>query len=181
MASTWLGAIVGKFKVGDGTVVGPPRFRPDKPKLTLKGKPFTTIVIADLKTVNLGKPKLTLRFGSLQPFSLIVSSTVTVNEPVLTLRGKILRTVDPNKVSLSTPARLTLRGKTLTVNRSYIISIGKAKLTLRGGRIGRAGKAGLVPTTPQSVGLAPTPTQPDDLVPTVAKPGLLTPTKEEQI
>ena len=159
MASKWVGAVVGTFVVGDGTVVGPPVFQPDKPKITLKGKSFQTQVAAQLKQVNPGKAKMTLKRPQFSTLELIASSTVKPSPTALTkltLKGKTgLRIVTPGRQVTGKP-HITLKAKTFKVNRDQTMRPGKGKMTLRGGAITKAGKAGLVPTLPYSRNLIPT-------------------------
>jgi hypothetical protein len=182
----WVGAIVGKFVVGDGTVVGPPRFQPAKPKLTLKGKPFQTFVAGDLKQVNPAKGRMVLGLVDINhpaiEYSVNVSSTVAPSAgagPLLILRGKAgLRLVTPGRQVTGKP-RLTLRGKHINRVTSITVQPGKAKLSLTGGTLGRVGKAGLTPSPPIDRPLLPSPAQEELLVVTPAyTDGLLVPTVE---
>jgi|SRR5262252_9543520 len=188
MASKWVGAVVGTFKVGDGTKVGPPVFQPDKPKITLRGKAFRTFVAADLKQVNPGKARMILNLTDIQhppnTYTINVSSTVRPSPTALahlTLKGKPnLRIVTPGRQVTGKP-RMTVRGKAFKVNRSVKPQFGKARLILRGGAIHKVGKAGLVPTVPVVGLLVPTAVQGyGNLVPSEAYTGdLLVPTVEE--
>jgi hypothetical protein len=190
MPSQWIGAIVGKFVVGDGTVVGPPVFQPAKPRLTLKGKPFQTYVTADLKQVNPGKARLFLGLVDLahprNEFVIRVSSTVSPSPsamPKLIFRGKTgLRIITPGRQVTGKP-KMTLRGKAVRRNTSSTQQPGKAKLILRGGAITKVGKAGMVPTVPSAGILTPTGVEDfGNLVPTPAyTDGLLVPTVEELV
>lgn len=181
--SRWIGAIVGEFVVGDGTVVGPPIFQPAKPKLILRGKSLQTFVAADLKQVNPPKARMPLRG---EGFQVAASSTVAltpVTAPFLILRGKSgLRLVTPGRQVTGKP-RLILRGKQVSRVTSMTMQPGRAKLILRGGAITRVGKAGLVPTVPVTEILTPTGAQDfGDLVPTPAyTDDLLVPTVERTV
>ena len=184
VASASTGSIVGTFKVGDGHKVGPPSYLPGPPQLTLRGKPINIVVAGDLKQVNPGKAQMTLGtpFGS--AIGLSISSSVTPSQTALSklsLNGKTFRTVTPGRQITGKPAML-LAGKTIRVNVSQTPRFGKAQLILRGGSLGKVGKAGLVPTVPvagllvpdavvEYGELAPTPTDPDRelLVPTVVE------------
>jgi hypothetical protein len=182
--SGWAGSIVGQFKVGDGHLVGPPRFQPAKARMTLKGQHFSVNVVAMLKQVNPPKARMFLGLVDLQhprnDYSIDVSSKVSPTAPMLTLRGKGgYRLVTPGRQVTGKP-RMTLKGKTFRVNRNMTMRPGKAKLILRGGPITKAGKAGLVPTVPTAKILVPSGVQDRSLVPTPAyTDGLLVPTVEE--
>ena len=183
-SSQWVGAIVGKFVVGDGTKVGPPIFQPAKPRMTLKGQHFNVNVVAMLKQVNPPKARMTLRKVATSALALNVSSTAKpspASMPKLILRGKGgYRLVTPGRQVTGKP-RMTLRGKTYRLNRSHSPRLGKARMTLRGGAITKVGKAGLTPTVPTAKILVPTGLQDfGNLVPTPAyTDGLLVPTVEE--
>lgn len=181
--SAWVGAIVGKFTVGDGTKVGPPVFQPAKPKLTLRGKHFQTLVAGNLRQVN--PPKAKMYLGG-ESFVITASSTVAPTAgvgPLLILRGKSgLRIVTPGRQVTGKP-RLTLRGKHFNRVTSITVTPQKPKLILRAKALGRIGKAGLVPTIPTDRPLTPSPALPEDnLVPTPAYTGgLLVPTVERTV
>jgi len=181
-SSQWAGAVVGTFLVGDGHVVGPPVFQPAKPKMTLKGKHFQVNVVAMLKQVNLAKATMPLGLSDITHppnyYFVNVSSKVSpapTSLPKLTLRGKAgLRIVTPGRQVTGRP-RMTVKAKTFRLNRSNAPRIGKAKMTLRGGKITKVGKAGLVPSIPinellvpsgiQAYGnLSPSPASGDDLL-----------------
>jgi len=183
-SSQWIGSIVGTFKVGDGHKVGPPVFQPAKARMTLKGQHVQVNVVAMLKQVNPPKARMTLRKVATSALALNVSSTAKPSPsamPKLILRGKGgYRLVTPGRQVTGKP-RMTLRSKTYRVNRSNSPRLGKARMTLRGGAITKAGKAGLVPTVPTAKILVPTGVQDHgSLVPTPAyTDGLLVPTVEE--
>src|SRR5262245_14188698 len=189
MASKWVGAVVGTFKVGDGTKVGPPKFQPDKPRMTLKGTHFNVNVVAMLKQVNPPKARMILNLTDIQhppnTYVLNVSSTVKPSPTAtakLILRGKAgLRLVTPGRQVTGKP-RMTVKGKTFKVNRNQVMRPGKTKLILRGKSIQKIGKAGLVPTVPTAKILIPTAVQEyGSLAPTPAYTDqeLLVPTVEE--
>src|SRR5215831_11689360 len=121
MASKWVGAVVGTFKVGDGTKVGAPKFQPDKPHLTLKGQHFQVNVVAMLKQVNPPKARMTLTKKPLSTIDLLVNSTVKPSPTTLThliLKGKTgLRLVTPGRQVTGKPW-LRLKGKTFRLNKS---------------------------------------------------------------
>ena len=189
-SSQWIGAIVGKFVVGDGTVVGPPVFQPAKPHLTLRGKSFQTYITADLKQVNPGKGRMLLGFVDIThpalKYAINVSGAVSftpVTAPKLTLRGKTgLRLVTPGRQVTGKP-RMTLKAKHFNRVTSMTMQPGKAKLILTGGAITKVGKAGLVPSIPVAEILSPTGVQDfGNLVPTPAyTDDLLVPTVEEVV
>jgi hypothetical protein len=176
--SAWTGAIVGDFIVGSGMLVGPPVFQPAKPKLILKGKKFTTQVIAgDVKRIVVGKPRLSLRGKHYDTYA---SSTPQFTpNPRLILRGKAIRLVLPTKAPQN-KSKLILRGKHYNRVTSYTIQPRKPKIILKGGALGRVGKAGMVPSPARGVILTPSPSADRVLVPTAAYTGdLLVPTVEE--
>jgi hypothetical protein len=174
--TTLVGAIVGEFIVGDGTLVGPPVYSPAKPRLILKGGAFALAVITgDVEHVNLLKPHLTLAGKG---FGVNVNSTVSPTVPELILASKIIRLVLPTKVPLD-KSNLILRGKQYARVTSYTVQPQKPKLILRGGAITKVGKAGMVPTVPVTITLTPSPAGSSVLVPTPAYTELLVPTVEE--
>lgn len=186
--SVLVGAVVGRFIVGDGTKVGPPVFQPAKPHLTLRGKSFKLNIAADIKQVVPGKARMYLGLVDIahppNVYAVKVSSTVKpspTTAPLLTLRGKTgLRIVTPNRQIVG-KAKLTLKGKHVNRVTSMTVQPHKAKLILKGGELGRAGKAGLIPTIPVTKVLTPSAAQASgSLVPTPAyTDGLLAPTVEE--
>jgi hypothetical protein len=189
MASSVTGAIVGTFKVGTGVVVGPPTFRPDKPKLQLRGKHFVVNIAGDLKQVVVPKGKMILGLVDIahpaSEYVVKVSSTVAPSAgvgPLLILRGKTgLRIVTPGR-QVTGKARMTLKGKPFNRVTSQTMRPGKAKLILRAQEINKIGKAGLVPTIPTAKILVPSAVQEyGNLVPTPAYTDqeLLVPTQEE--
>lgn len=176
--TTLVGAVVGNFIVGDGTLVGPPIYSPAKPTILLKGKPFVTTVIAgDIKLVQPGKARMRLVGEDAQPG---VSSTISPSPPMLTLAGKVIRLVLPTKVVM-VKAQIVLEGRHYNRVTSYVMQPLKPKVILRGGAVGRVGKAGMLPTIPATIILTPSPAQDGLLVPTAAYTGLLMPTVEESV
>jgi len=181
VASKWVGAVVGTFKVGDGTKVGAPKFQPDKPHLTLKGQHFQINVVAMLRQVTPPKGRMYL---AAKGYTYDIDSKVSISPGVLpkliVKGGKPYRIVTPGRQVTGKP-QLKLAAKTFRVNRSQSPRPGKAKLILKGGAITKAGKAGLVPTVPYTRILTPTAVADEgNLVPTPAYTGdLLVPTVEE--
>lgn len=178
MASSVTGAVVGTFKVGMGVKVGPPIFRPDKPKILLKGKTFiTTVISGAVYQVQPPKARMTVRA---KVYGLIVNGGPILGSSRITLKGKPgLRLVTPDKAVVA-KARLTLRGKHYNRVSSYTMQPGKPKVILRGQKMGKIGSAGMVPTVPVSILLAPSPAVDEgQLVPSPAYTGLLVPTVEE--
>lgn len=175
-----VGAIVGEFIVGDGTVVGPPIWTGSKPHLILAGKSFTTHVIAgNVYTVYLAKARLKLAGRG---YDLDVSSSITLTPataPLLNLRGKSYVVILPTQVHLA-KASMTLAGKHFNRVTSYVLPVGKSHLILKGKQINRVGRAGLIPTAPVTIILTPTTPHADTgLVPSPAYTELLVPTAEK--
>lgn len=182
MASAVVGAVVGTFKVGDGTVVGPPRFVPDKPKLTLNGKRFTVFAATSIVQVSPGKARMKLSVPTFYTLDLIVSSTIVIaHSPDLSLNGgDPYRIVTPGRQITGKP-RMTLKAKSYRLNKSDSPQLGKAKLILKAGALGKVGKAGLVPVIPLEKPLNPAAIDDWLLIPTVLPEEeiLLVPTVEE--
>lgn len=177
MASALVGAVVGGFVVGDGTLVGQTTFQPAKVKLNLKGKGYITRVVSDLKLNTLShQPDLTLKSKAI---TVIVSGGATYAAgPKLIARGKPIRLVTPTKTPQGKP-RMIERGRPFGVVVSPVIAVGKSRLILRGGRIKKVGRAGMIPSVPQAGLLTPTPAGADaDLAPSPAQAETLTPSGE---
>lgn len=178
MPSALVGAVVGTFKVGDGTTVGTITFREVKPRMTLKGGAFSLLVVQNLKQVVVGKGKMKL---AAQPVALSVSSTPTLGKAKMTLRGQNIRLVTPTKAVVGR-GQMLLRGKAYTLGRSQTLVVGRGRMKLKGGAITKVGRAGMVPSAPVTILLTPHGT-PDTgtITPSPAQAGLLTPTRESTV
>lgn len=153
MASALVGAVVGTFKVGDGTKVGVTTFQADKPKIILKGKAFSTLAVQDLKQMVVGKPKLTLLGKTVLPE--VSGGPIFTTTSRLTLRGKAYRYVIPTKAVLGR-GKMNLRGRSYVVGLSVTVVVGKPKIILEGKEIAKAGRAGMIPSAPRTILLTPT-------------------------
>jgi len=158
--------ICGQFVCGDGTRVSTWTATEGRPKLVLT--PFTfsiTITEGPLITLVLNRPKLWL---NAKGFLKQTDTSPTFARSRLILRGKAFVIQPFLGMQLGRP-QLFLRGKAVLLAVSVQLSVGKPRLILLGGLLARAGKAGLIPTIPQSRTLTPDVCTPETLQPTVAQ------------
>jgi len=132
-------------------------------KLLLNSRSFSiTITEGPLITLVVNRPRLYLNAKAL--------TRQTDTAPTVG-RGKLLLNAKPFVIqpfiglALNKP-RLYLRGRATAIALSAILPFGRPKLTLLGGRLARVGRAGLIPTVPESRPLNPTTPGTGTLVPT---------------
>lgn len=158
--------IVGKFIVGDGTIVGRWTMCVHRPVLNLLARPFSTTVTSGSTTsVNLSKPKITLVARS---FAVGLSSSPAFGRPTLVLRARALYVPPFIHANLLRP-RLVLVGRHVTLGLSSSPSLGRPVLILKTHALLRVGQPALIPTIPEDVLLVPT---------TISSVPLLVPTVE---
>lgn len=171
-------AVVGKFVVGDGTLVGQTALNATvvvgKPKLVLAGKAFVTQVYADFHQLPMAKSRLVLKGKQTTHAG---SSSPVIGKPRLVLTGKQFASVIPVQVYPG-KSSLVLRGKSYVLGISAIQSVGKSKLILRG-KTFQAEEVALLPTTPVNVDLTPSVPQTLDLVAAMVQTVDLVPTVVE--
>jgi hypothetical protein len=170
--SAALGAIVGTFIVGDGTLVGQgPAPQLNEPQLILNGKAFVTSVFTDFHQLAMGKPTLILGGKQATTFA---DSTMVPGKAQLLLQGKAVASVIPN-IAYPGKAQLILNGKAVAYGSGGTPIVGKSSLVLTGKKFS-ASEVALLPTTPINISLVPTTPQTVDLVPTVERLGSMAPT-----
>jgi hypothetical protein len=169
--------ICGTHLCGDGTVCGRWEAQHGRAKLLLNGRGFAAGWVPDgVVGVTLGRPKLFLRGRS---FTMAVDTTLVFGRSVLTLKGRPF-VISPLLRVLLGRGVLYLRGRPVAVSLSSTLTFGKPRLILQGRPLLRAGKAGLIPTVPESRTLTPSAFDPDAvavLTPSVSETGLLTPSE----
>jgi hypothetical protein len=137
----------------------------DEPQLILQPRTFSiTITEGPLIRLTVNRPVL---FLNARPFDKQTDSSLAFGRPTLRLLGKPFVLQPFLGVLLNKPV-LYLRGKAILLGVSSELQFGRPLLILLGGRISRVGRAGLIPTVPESRPLQPTPDYSSTLAPATA-------------
>lgn len=144
-------AICGQVLCGQ-TLCGTWRTTWDRPTVVLKPRTFSiTITEGPVIILTVNRPVLFLNARS---FTKQTDNTLTFGKPLLLLNAKPF-VIQPFLGLAFNKARLYLRGQTYLLGLSSTLLFNRPVLTLLGGRLARVGRAGLIPTTPESRPLQP--------------------------